>query len=132
LAVFLFVLGVARAVPVLAREVQGAADLLPSRFKGGWPQRAASQRARRAQAAALQGVRHGSAVGDAAAAVKRAVAGVASSAATAAMTGAAGAAGALPSRYKGAWARRAAQRKEERRQAAEAAAAARFPKPEEK
>jgi hypothetical protein len=30
LAVLLFVLGVARAVPVVAREVRGAADLLPS------------------------------------------------------------------------------------------------------
>jgi hypothetical protein len=38
---------------------------------------------------------------------------------------------ALPSRYKGGWPRRAAQRKEERRKAAEAAAAG-FPKPEEK
>lgn len=85
LAVLLFVLGLARAVPVVAREVQGAADLLPSRFKGGWPQRAAARRAEREQAAALQGQRHGSvvcdAVGGAAAAVKRAVVGAASSAA---------------------------------------------------
>jgi hypothetical protein len=50
LAVLLFVLGVARAVPVVAREVRGAADLLPSRFKGGWPERAEARRAERAQA----------------------------------------------------------------------------------
>jgi hypothetical protein len=137
LAVLLFVLGVARAVPVVAREVQGAADLLPSRFrKGGWPQRAAARRAERAQAAALQGVRYGSvvcdAVGGAAAAVKRAVVGAASSSASAALSGASAVVDALPSRYKGAWARRAAQRKEERRRAAEAAAAAKVSKPEEK
>jgi hypothetical protein len=136
LAVLLFVLGVARAVPVVAREVQGAADLLPSRYKGGWPQRAAARRAERAQAAALQGVRYGSvecdAGGGAASAVKRAVVGAASSSASAVLSGASGVVDALPSRYKGAWARRAAQRKEERRKAAEAAAAAKVSKPEEK
>jgi hypothetical protein len=136
LAVLLFVLGVVRAVPVLAREVQGAADLLPSRFKGGWPQRSAARRAERAQAAALQGLRYGSvvcdAVGGAAAAVKRAVVGAASSAASAVLTGAAEVSDALPSRYKGAWARRATQRKEERMRATEAAATPKLPKPEEK
>jgi hypothetical protein len=133
LAVLLFVLGVARAVPVVAREVRGAADLLPSRYKGGWPQRAAARRAERAQAAAVQGVRHGSvlcdAVGSAAAAVGRA-----------AVAGVTAVADVLPSRYdntpflfkqsdkllrrarnRNAWARQEAQRKEERqRQAASA------------
>ena len=136
LAVFLFVLGVTRAVPVLAREVQGAADLLPSRFKGGWPQRAAARRAERAQAAALQGFRHGSVVGDAvggaAAAVKQAVVGAASSAASAVSSGAAKVANSWTVRSKGALARRALQQKEERMKVTEAAAAAKLLKPEEK
>ena len=127
LAVLLFVLGVARAVPMVAREVHGAADLLPSRYKGGWPQRAAARRAEHAQAAALAGTRHGSAVCEmvesAAAAAKRVVAGVAAKSTAAAVAGVAAVADALPSRFKGAWATRAARRKDDRRKAAEATAA---------
>jgi hypothetical protein len=136
LAVLLFVLGVARAVPVVAREVQGAADLLPSRFKGGWPQRAAARRAARAHTATLQDVRQGSVVGDAvggaAAAIRRLVVGAASSTASVVLSGASAVADALPSRYKGGWPRRAALRKEERRRAAEATSAPGLSKPEEK
>ncbi len=115
LAVLLFVLGIARAAPVVAREVRGVANLFPSRFKGGWPERAEARRAEQARAAALKGERHGSAVcdavGGAAADVKWVVVGAAASAASAVLAGAAEAVDALPSRYKGAWARRAAQRK---------------------
>ena len=136
LAVLLFVLGIARAVPVVAREGRGAANLLPSRFKGGWPERAEARRAEQSRAASLKGERHGSAVCDAvsgaAAAAKRVVVGAASAAASAVLSGAVEAVDALPSRYKGAWARRAAQHKDERMQAAEAVAAARLSQPEEK
>jgi hypothetical protein len=136
LAVLLFVLGVARAVPVVAREVRSAADVLPSRFKGGWPQRAAARRAERSHAAALLGVRHGSvvcdAVGGAAAAVNRVVVGAASSAASVVRSVASEAADALPSRFKGGWPRRAAQRKAEHRKAAETTVASRCPQPEER
>ncbi len=62
----------------------GRSGFIALRFKAGWPQRAAARRAERVQAAALQGVCDGSVVCDAvsgaAAAVKRAVAGVASAA----------------------------------------------------
>ena len=40
----------------------GYLDLLPSRYKGGWPQRAAARRVERAQAAAMTSTRHGSAL----------------------------------------------------------------------
>ena len=124
MAVLLFVLGVTRALPVVSREVQGAADLLPSRFKGGWPQRAAARRSERAQAAASAGTRHGSgvcaAVGVGVTAAVHAVTSVAAKAVGAAGSGVAAAADALPSRFKGAWSKRAMQLKGGRRMTAEA------------
>ncbi len=126
LAVLLFVLGIARAAPVVAREMQGAADLLPSRYKGGWPQRTAARRAERARAAALAGTRYGSAVceavGGAITAAKNAVTKAATKTASTAVSGVTAAADALPSRFTSAWAQRAVRRKEERRRAADAAA----------
>ena len=75
----------------------------------------------------MAGTRHGSAVCEAVSgavsAAKRAASGAASKAVSMAVSGVTAAADALPSRFKGAWAQRAAQRKDERRKAAEATAA---------